>query len=141
MSSSRRDDDVRGLRAAEAFIRPTPVAVHGDLSFYGFDLKTATFKVALSAPSSTAEAVPTTCYLPEFHFPSGQTSVEVSGGKWTISSEEIDGALQQILRWWHAEGDQSITVKGLVRKTSSALGTDEDEGYLQQCQRNSCVVM
>ena len=81
------------------------------------------------------------CYLPEFHFPSGQTSVEVSGGKWTISSEETNGALQQTLRWWHAEGEQSMTVKGVVRKPGSALGTEEDEGYLQQCQKQTCAVM
>ena len=132
---------MRGLRAAEAFIRPTPIAVHGDVSSYGFDLKNCIFKLALSAPSSTAEDAPPLCYLPEFHFPSGQTSVEVSGGKWTISSEGNDGGLQQILRWWHAEGDQTTTVKGVVRKPGSALGTDEDEGYLQQCQRQNCAVM
>lgn len=141
MSSSRAEGDVRGLRAAEAFIRPTPVAVHGDMSSYGFDLKTCTFKLALSAPSSTAEDAPTVCYLPEFHFPSGQSSVEVSGGKWTISSEESDGALQQTLRWWHAEGDQSMVVKGVVRKSGNALGSEEDEGYLQQCQKQNCAVM
>ena len=141
MSSTRTEGDVAGLRAAEAFIRPTPVAVHGDISSYGFDLKNCTFKLALCAPSSTSEDVPTVCYLPEFHFPSGQTSVEVSGGKWTITSEETGGALQQILRWWHAEGDQTITVKGVVRKAGSALGTDEDEGYLQQCQKQACAVM
>ena len=135
------DGDVRGLRAAEAFIRPTPVAVHGDISSYGFDLKNCTFKLLLSAPSPTAEEYPTVCYLPEFHFPSGQTNVEVSGGKWTITSEETNGALQQTLKWWHAEGDQTMTVKGVVRKPGSALGTDEDEGYLQQCQRQNCVVM
>lgn len=141
MSSSRREDDVRGLRAAEAFIRPTPVAVHGDLTTYGFDLKTSTFKLTLSAPSSTGEDAPTICFLPEFHFPSGQTSVEVSGGKWTIKSEETDGALLQILRWWHAEGDQTLTVKGVVRKSGTAIGMEEDEGYLQQCQRQACAVM
>ncbi len=142
MSSSKMEGDVRGLRAAEAFIRPTPIAVHGDLSSYGFNLKTCTFKLSLSAPSSTAEDVPTVCYLPEFHFPSGQTTVEVSGGKWTISSEENGaGAIQQILRWWHAEGDQDITVKGVVRKAGGVLGTEEDEGYLQQCQKQACLVM
>lgn len=141
MSSSRTEGDVRGLRAAEAFIRPTPIAVRGDISSYGFDLKNCTFKLALVAPSSTTEGAPTLCYLPEFHFPYGQTSVEVSGGKWTISSEESNGAIQQILRWWHAEGDQTITVKGFIRKAGSAIGTDEDEGYLQQCQKQNCAVM
>lgn len=141
MSSERTEGDVAGLRAAEAFIRPTPVAVHGDVCSYGFDLKNCTFKLSLCAPSSTSEDVPTVCYLPEFHFPSGLTTVEVSGGKWTITSDETDGALQQRLRWWHAEGDQTITVKGVVRKPGSVLGTEEEEGYLQQCQKQACMVM
>jgi hypothetical protein len=141
MTTRRMDGDVRGLRAAEAFIRPAPVAVHGDISSYVFDLRNCLFKLALSAPSSTAEYAPTTVYLPEFHFPSGQTSVEVTGGKWTISSEEANGALQQTLRWWHAEGDQNITVKGVVRKAGSAVDAEEDEGYLQQCQKQNCAVM
>lgn len=141
MSSSKQDDDVRGLRAAEAFIRPTPVAVHGDILSYGFDLKSSTFKLSLSAPSSTAEDAPTICFLPEFHFPSGQTHVEVTGGKWTIKSEERDNALLQILTWWHAEGEQTLTVKGVIRKPGTAVGLEEDEGYLQQCQRQTCAVM
>ncbi|CAA9965970.1 Glycoside hydrolase family 5 protein [Pyrenophora teres f. maculata] len=142
MSPTKDEGDVRGLRAAEAFIRPTPVVVHGDISSYGFDLRYCTFKLALSAPSSTSEDAPTVCYLPEFHFPSGQTSVQVSGGKWTITSEETNGALQQTLRWWHAAGDQSITVKGMVRKPGNALGTEDDEGgYLQQYSSQFCTVM
>jgi hypothetical protein len=141
MQSSRTEGDVAGLRAAEAFIRPAPVAVHGDISSYVFDLKTCTFRLALSAPSSTVEDAPTVAYLPEFHFPSQGTSVEVSGGKWTLTSEESNGALQQTLRWWHAEGDQSIVVKGVVRKPGSAIGTEEDEGYLAQCQKQNCAVM
>ncbi|XPS91201.1 hypothetical protein M3J09_000623 [Ascochyta lentis] len=139
MSSSRRDGDVAGLRAAEAFIRPTPVNVHGDVSSYGFDLKTCTFKLALHAPSSTPEDAPTVIYLPEFHYPT--STVEVTGGTWEISSDDKDGALKQTLRWRHAEGDQSIVVKGVVRKQGGALGTEEDEGYLQQCQKQNCVVM
>jgi hypothetical protein len=141
MSSKRMDGDVPGLRAAEAFIRPAPAAVHGDVSSYVFDLRTCTFRLALTAPNSTAEDAPTTAYLPEFHFPSGQTSVEVSGGKWTIVSEESNGALQQTLRWWHAEGDQTITVKGVVRKPGALVSKEEDEGYLAQCQKQSCAVM
>lgn len=141
MSSKSTGGDVRGLRAAEAFVRPTPVATHGDVSSYGFDLRNCVFKLALSAPTSTKEEAPTTVFLPEFHFPQGQTNVEVSGGKWTISVEEDNGTVQQILRWWHAEGDQNMTVKGVVRKQGAGLSTEEDEGYLQQCQRNACVVM
>ncbi|KAF2018352.1 glycoside hydrolase family 5 protein [Aaosphaeria arxii CBS 175.79] len=141
MSSQSNGGDVRGLRAAEAFVRPTPVATHGLLKSFGFDLRNSTFKIALTAPSPTKEDAPTVAFLPEFHFPNGQTSVEVSGGKWTITVEESEGVEQQILRWWHAEGDQTITVKGVVRKTGAGSGTEEDEGYLRQCQKNACAVM
>jgi hypothetical protein len=141
MSSTSGTGDVRGLRAAEAFIRPTPIFTHGDLLTHGFDLRNCVFKLTLSASSSTREEAPTTVFLPEFHFPTDQTAVEVSGGKWTITSEEINGAIQQTLRWWHAEGDQTMTVKGVVRKQGGALGTEEDEGYLRQCQKQACVVM
>jgi hypothetical protein len=136
MSTKSSGGDVRGLRAAEAFIRPTPVATHGDVLSFGFDLRNCTFKLSLSAPSSTSKDAPTIVFLPEFHFPTGgQTTVEVSGGNWTIASEEAGGALVQMLRWWHAEGDQTLTVKGLVRKQGAAQSNAEDEGYLQQYQQ------
>jgi hypothetical protein len=141
MSSKSGSGDVRGLRAAEAFIRPTPIFTHGNLTSFGFDLRNCVFKIMLSAPSSTREELPTTIFLPEFHFPSDQSSVEVSGGKWTISSEETNGAVQQTLRWWHAEGEQTMTVKGVVRKQGGAMSTEEDEGYLRQCQKQACIVM
>lgn len=141
-SGMSKAGDVRGLRAAEAFIRPTPVATHGSVDSYVFDLKSCTFNLTLSAPSSTSEEAPTTIFLPEFHFPQQQTNVEVSGGKWTIESEEAGkGARRQILRWWHAEGEQKMVVKGVVRKQGAPLGVEEDEGYLKQCQKQACVVM
>lgn len=136
-----QDPDVQGFRAAEAFVRPTPIATHGDVLSYGFDLRNCTFSLSISAPSSTKEEDPTLVYLPEFHFPTGHTSVEVSGGKWTISTEEQNGTLTQLLRWWHAEGDQNMTVKGVKRPQGSALGVEEDEGYLAQCQRQACNMM
>lgn len=139
MSSKSASGDVRGLRAAEAFIRPTPIATHGDVTGYGFDLKKATFQLSLSAPSSTPDDGPTVVYLPKFHFPS--QTVEISGGKWSIASEEHKGAVQQILKWWHAEGEQTMTVQGVVRQQGGPLSTEEDEGYLKQCQKQACVVM
>lgn len=139
MSSKSGNGDVRGLRAAEAFIRPTPIATHGDVTAYGFDLKNATFKLSLSAPSSTPDEAPTVVFLPAFHFPS--QTVEISGGKWSIATEEHHGAEQQILKWWHAAGEQTMTVRGVVRKQGGPLSTEEDEGYLKQFQKQACVVM
>jgi hypothetical protein len=143
MSSSsirapKEDGDKAGYRAAEAFVRPHPAAVHGDITSFGFDLRTCTFSMSLTAASPTEQNAPTTIFLPEWHFPSSNTTVEVSGGKWSIDFKDD----QQTLQWWHMEGDQTITVKGLVRKQGAAVGgTGEEEGYLEQCQRTACTVM
>jgi hypothetical protein len=129
------DADSQCFRAAEAYVRPTPIAAHGDITHYGFDLKNCTFSMALSAPSSTKEEAPTVVFLPAFHFPAASTSVEVSGGKWTISTEDEKSASLQILRWWHAEGDQTIAVKGARRQGVAGV----DDGYLAQLR--ACTVM
>jgi len=59
----------------------------------------------------------------------------------TFADDEDDGGLMQRLRWWHAEGSQNITVKGVKRKQNAVLGPDEEEGYLEQCPQRTCVVM
>jgi hypothetical protein len=134
----KQDGDKAGYRAAEAFVRPHPIAVHGDITSHGFDLRSCTFSLSLSAASPTEKDAPTHVFLPDWHFPSSETSVEVSGGKWSIEIKDD----QQTLSWWHMEGNQTITVKGLVRKQGAAVGsTGEDEGYLEQCQRTACTVM
>jgi hypothetical protein len=125
-----------GFRAAEAYVRPAPIAVHGDILAFGFDLRNCIFNLTLTAPTSTRETAPTEIFLPEWHFPSAGTSVEVSGGKWTI--DEVDE--KQTLRWWHAEGDQRITVKGVKKKMGGALA-EEDDGYLKQYQQQLCSLM
>jgi hypothetical protein len=143
MSSSgtktpKREGDKAGYRAAEAFVRPHPIAVHGDIASHGFDLRSATFSLSLSAASPTEQDAPTHVFLPDWHFPRSNTTVEVSGGKWSIDVEDD----QQTLKWWHMEGDQTITVKGLIRKEGAAVGNgEEEEGYLEQCQRTTCGVM
>ncbi|KAF2813801.1 glycoside hydrolase [Mytilinidion resinicola] len=131
------DADSQSFRAAEAYVRPTPVTAHGDISQYGFDLRNRTFSMSLFAPSSTREEAPTVVFLPDFHFPPNDTSVEVSGGKWTISTEDENGALHQILRWWHAEGDQTIKIKG-SRQQGTAAGAEE--GYYLNTLKG-CSVM
>ncbi|QSS62066.1 glycosyl hydrolase [Histoplasma capsulatum] len=133
--------DKPGFRAAEAFIRPSPVATHGSIKEYGFDLRNCIFTLSLSADTATTEAAPSTIYLPEWHYPKMNTEVAVSGGKWAIDVQEVGSGTIQILKWWHAEGDQNIKIQGLKRKAATVPDTSEDEGYLEQCQRNSCSVM
>ena len=134
-----------GLRAAEAFLRPSPIATHGDVIKYGFDLKSSTFTFSLTAPSKTPDDAPTEIFLPHFHFPSGKTQVEVSGGKWIIDTKDIDGEGMQWMRWWHAEGDQNIKITGVVRKASgSSVNVSEDEyGYFEMMKRvgENCNIM
>ena len=129
----------RGYRAAEAYVRPTPIFTHGDIKSYGFDLRNCTFTLNLTASSSTTENAPTEIFLPEYHFPSDGTSVEVSGGKWTISADDGDKGIAQRLRWWHAEGDQTVSIKGVKRRDGAILGADEGEGYLAQL--GNCSLM
>jgi hypothetical protein len=136
-----------GYRAAEAFIRPTPTVVAGDVISSGFDLRRGTYSLKLRAPKSAADDAPTIVYLPEFHFPNEQCEVTVSSGKWEISSDEDEGILLRRLRWWHPEGEQTLTVRGLIRKHNVPQGSAEDATYLEQCQQGygfnfgSCSVM
>ncbi|KFA66858.1 hypothetical protein S40285_02299 [Stachybotrys chlorohalonatus IBT 40285] len=124
-----------GYRAAEAFIRPTPTVVAGNILSSGFDLRRCTYSLKLKAPKPAGDETPTVVFLPEFHFPKDQCEVVVSSGKWEISSDEEDGTLLQKLRWWHPEGEQTLTVSGVVRKHNVPEGSAEDAGYLEQCQQ------
>lgn len=133
-----------GLRSAEAFIRPSPIATHGDVVQYGFDLSSATFSFSLIAPSATPEDAPTEMYLPDFHFPTDKITVQVSGGKWQIEVLDVDGQSMQLMKWWHGVGEQSMTVTGRIRKTG-AMGNqhDGDAGYFDMVRRiaSDCTVM
>ncbi|KAF1988178.1 glycoside hydrolase family 5 protein [Aulographum hederae CBS 113979] len=134
------DDGKAGFRAAEAYIRPTPIFTHGGVKSYGFDLRNCTFHLDLTASSSTSEDAPTEIFLPEFHFPATGTSVETSGGKWAITVNDSDGSMMQKLSWWHAEGEQKIVVKGVKRSSSGAVVGQDDDSYIEQ-YRNNCRVM
>ena len=108
---------------------------------YGFDLRNATFTMTLTCKSKIKEEVPTEIFLPDFHFPRDHSEVTVSGGKWTISIDDVDDGLIQKLRWWHAEGTQNIIVRGVRKAQGTAMGKEEEEGYLDQCQQTRCCVM
>jgi Glycoside hydrolase family 5 C-terminal domain len=132
----------QGFRAAEAYTRPSPIVTHGDLVSYGFDLRNCTFTLSLVAKAPTREDAPTEIFLPEFHFPGTQTTVTVSGGKWSIDVDEVKFSSVQRLRWWHGEGEQDIKIQGLKRKVGEILDAPELDGtYLEQCQKISCNIM
>jgi len=135
------DGDTPGFRAAEAFVRPTPICTHGDVIEHGFDLRNCTFTLTLNAPSATSEPAPTEVFLPEYHFPKSHTEIEVTGGKWSFGLDDEYGGLQQKLRWWHAGGEQKLTVRGVRRRQGMVIGAEDEEGYLDQCRQKGCVMM
>ena len=126
-----------GLRAAEAFVRPAPIGINGTMTNYGFDLKNCEFHLEIRGTAPRDDEQPTTVFLPEYHFPKEQCTVEVSGGKWEISTDDDERAWVQKIRWWHGDGKQTMRVKGLVRPHNSlAAGSAEEAGYLEQCQQS-----
>lgn len=141
-----------GFRAAEAFIRPSPIYTAGTLQSSGFDLRNGTFTLSLihkSLPATNSaenNTFPTEIFLPEYHFPSEKIDIQVSSGKWTIGFENwVEGdegaGGSQILRWWHGSGKQNLRVKGVRRQGASTV-TEGEEGYLAQCsQATQCGVM
>jgi len=132
-----------GYRAAEAYVRPAPIATAGVIGDYGFDLRQCLFTLTVKAPKVADPDVPTVVFLPEYHFPKDACSVEVSSGKWEISSDEEETVLIQRLRWWHGEGQQTLRVSGVVKKHNIGEGA-EDAGYYEQCNQgawSNCTAM
>ena len=131
-----------GFRAAEAWTRPSPIVTNGRISQYGFDLKNCTFKMSLTARSKTVQDAPTEIFLPDFHFPSARTEIEVTAGEWTIDYHRVSSAKLQCLQWWHPAGDHEIKIQGVKRKPGELTAeTAEESGYVDQCQRGECALM
>jgi hypothetical protein len=137
-----------GYRAAEAYVRPSPIYTNGSINSYVFDLRNSIFTFTLKTEKEVEEETPTEIFLPEYHFPRQITRVEVTTGKWSISVDEADCGmgLVQRLRWWHGTGEQRITVRGIKRKLGAASGGDEaeeEDGYLEHCQQQTskCGIM
>lgn len=98
--------------------------------------------MTLTAKTATPSEAPTEIYLPEFHFPESGTVIAVSGGKWKIDYQDIKTIKLPLLRWWHAEGEQSIKIEGIKRKAGElASASSDDVTYLEQCQRGDCLIM
>ncbi|KAH6847269.1 glycoside hydrolase family 5 protein [Chaetomium sp. MPI-CAGE-AT-0009] len=132
-----------GYRAAEAYVRPAPIATAGVITNYVFDLRQCLFTLTLKAPEVADSETPTVVFLPEYHFPKDACSVEVSSGKWEISSDEEETVLIQRLRWWHGKGEQTLRITGVVKKHNIGEGA-EDSGYYEQCNQgawSNCTLM
>lgn len=135
-----------GFRAAEAYVRPAPVVTAGTILNYMFDLRQCQFNMTISAPVVAETDTPTVVMLPEYHFPKDSCLVEVSSGKWEISSDEDESVLLQRFRWWHGEGQQTLKITGVVKK-HNAEGSAQDAGYYEQCNSaaagswGNCLIM
>lgn len=103
--------------------------------------------MTLTAPRAVeGGAAPTVICLPDFHYPKDNCVVEVTSGKWEIGSDEDEGGVVlQRLRWWHADGQQSIRITGEARRYNSEA--DEDNvGYYAALSQGvewlgNCTVM
>ncbi|KAL3463022.1 glycoside hydrolase superfamily [Aspergillus heterothallicus] len=136
---SQLDEDKLGYRAAEAFIRPSPVYTNGSISDHVFDLKSCTFTMSIVGDSTD---VPTEVFLPDFHFPDDHTLVSTTAGRWSIEYVEFKYARFQRLQWWHPAGEQSIKIEGIKRKGGALNAPSaEDLSYIEQCQKGGCAVM
>lgn len=138
---NRVDDPEAGhFRAAQAYIRPTPVATHGDLQSHLFDLRANKFMMEVTAQTPASDDAPSEIFLPTFHFERGQFDVQTSGGRWDLDVDDTEGTLTQRLRWWNPAGNHSLTVKASSRRTGLSLGKAEDEGWIDLCM-DKCQVM
>ena len=140
---SQLDEARLGYRAAEAYLRPSPIVTNGLVSEYVFDLRNCSFSMSLVGNRAiSGQDTPTEIFLPEFHFPETHTEVNISSGEWLIDHVELRDVRVQRLRWWHPEGDQSIKILGVKRKGGAlAAPSAEDVSYLEQCQTSGCIVM
>jgi hypothetical protein len=123
-----------GHRAAEAYVRPAPICAAGVITDYGFDLRRCLFHLTIKAPKAADTDAPTLVFLPEYHFPKDACSVEVSSGKWEISSDEDETVLLQRLRWWHDDGTQTLKVSGVLRKHNAGEGPED---FYEQCNQDA----
>ena len=106
MSTERTSmsEEVRPGRAAEAFVRPTPVHTAGIVVESGFNLAKTTFKMKVKADKPAEEEAPTEIFVPPLHFPD---PIEVeANGRWEHDAGE------NVLRWWNDAGLQELTIKG-----------------------------
>ncbi|ODQ66739.1 glycoside hydrolase [Nadsonia fulvescens var. elongata DSM 6958] len=135
---------IAGTRAPEAFIRPAPLAVCGEVLSYSFNLKRTcfrlsikgkNFKVPIAGSHLLNPTLPTVIYLPLLHFPKGMTAVYSSSGHW-----ELDHEGQRLL-WWHSPGYQSIQITGQLTASLKSMGFTSPSSAHKKCiNMQSCTI-
>jgi hypothetical protein len=115
-----------GSRAFEAFVRPSPIVIAGTPKSYGFDMRSCTFSLSLTAfQEELLENVPTEIFIPDYFFQDCEPVVDVSSGRWMVHRPS------QVLRWWHgSSGDQTIKISsGYKREGLVGTADDDVEGW------------
>ncbi|TQS37331.1 hypothetical protein Golomagni_02199 [Golovinomyces magnicellulatus] len=141
MNISPELNDTPGYRAAEAYIRPSPIATCGKILHHGFDLRNCIFTLRILDNRTVSEDIPTEIFLPEFHFPKDECEIEVTSGKYTIVTDDSNRGRIQCLRWWTPEGEHLIKVTGAQRSVSKNPYDNDEVGYLDHCQQPKCRIM
>ena len=146
-SASSGPSSAPGIRAREAFVRPSAIYTAGDLLESGFDLHNCTFTLSLMTTNAATKDAPTEIFLPHLHFSSSQTVVSISSGKWVIRADEELSSTVQRLRWWHGEGYQEIKIQAVkhnaneVSRRTTTASDMEEEPYLERCQNGPCSIV
>lgn len=104
-SASTESPSHEGLRAIDSIIRPYSLAISGSFIESEFDLQRITY--TLKIKGKKVSNVPTRIYLPGWHFPSDEYDVNISSGHFSIDES------QEVLEWFHLEGEQTITIKNV----------------------------
>lgn len=141
MLDSYESPTIDGLRAAPAYVRPYPIATHGTITSYGFDLKSCVFNLASKAETDARKDAPTEVFLPSYHFPPESIDVDITSGRWELDRDTRAGIPIPVLKWWPAAGEQKLRVKGSTKRKGLSMADDEDAGFLARCRESICSAM
>lgn len=103
-------------RGAEAYIRPFPVAVFGDVQEYGFDLSKGVFTLKIEGEKTVDDTQPATeVYIPDYHYPAEDFYINVTSGEYQFDK------LTRTLTWYHEPGEQTLEISPIDWPFGSTL--------------------
>ncbi|SCU94730.1 LAME_0F08900g1_1 [Lachancea meyersii CBS 8951] len=104
--------DYDGIRALDAILRPYPVKICGNFVNAEFELSRQEYRLTINAePRPDNASGATLIFLPKFHFPMGQTIIKTTSGTFLYDPN------QQLLKWSHDSGQQSISLRGEIESS------------------------
>ncbi|KAH3678132.1 hypothetical protein WICMUC_001696 [Wickerhamomyces mucosus] len=106
-----------GLRAKDAIIRPYSIAINGEFIDSEFDLNKIQYTLKINGFKSPNKS--TRIFLPEWHFESDHVFVEITSGYYKLDENE------DILEWFHNDGEQTLIIKNLENNSLGSDSTDQ----------------